>query len=389
MPLLDLRQQSERRNATEMRLHMRRFSLDLKFSVGIWYVSPGGGRFHEPYREPLTIPERLAMIAELKDDGVVGIEAHYPNEVNEDNLHLYLEHEKATGQRLITIIPNLFYERAFEFGSLSNPIKRARRMAIDRLIKTFELNREAKTDFAVIWPGIDGFENPFGLNFMAWRDRFADGLTEAMETVPGVRVAIEPKPYEPRGRLFVATTSDCLIMCARVEGRLRAEENVKIQREEHALICMNPEVGHVLMGFEDLADSFSKILEQGRLAHTHWNSQPLGNYDQDLNVGVISPEQMEAALYTLKMHGYTGHFGIDINPERMPTLRAVRNSIHALRAANDRIEEIDHEHVLECSTNPEVDRGWIEAYLIRKRAPHPDRLPPLGPPIKGDDHAVE
>jgi xylose isomerase len=389
MPLLDIRKQSERRNATELLLHMQRFHLDLKFSVGVWYLSPGGGRFHDRYRPPLTIPERLEMIAGLKEHGVVGIEAHYPNEVNEENIHLYLEHEKATGQRLITIIPNLFYDKEFEFGSLSNPIRGVRRMAIDRLIKTLRLNREAKTDFAVIWPGIDGYENPFGLNFFAWRDRFADALIEALDTVPGARVAIEPKPYEPRGRLFLATISDALIMCTRVENSLRSEDNLKLQRDGHSLVCMNPEVGHVLMGYEDLADSFSKILEQGRLAHTHWNSQPLGNYDQDLNCGVVSPEQMEAGLYTLKMYAYNGHFGIDINPERIPTVRAIQNSIDAIRVANDRIESMDHEHILSCVASPEIDRGWIEAYLIRKRSGNGGKLPPLPPPMKGDDHAVE
>jgi len=26
---------------------------------------------------------------------------------------------------------------------------------------------------------------------------------------------------------------------------------------------------------------------------------------------------------------------------------------------------------------PDQDRGWLEAYLIRARAAHPDRLPPI------------
>ena len=45
---------------------------------------------------------------------------------------------------------------------------------------------------------------------------------------------------------------------------------------------------------------------------------------------------MEAGLYALKMHGYEGYFGIDINPERMPVDVALKNSMDALRAANDR-----------------------------------------------------
>ena len=140
---------------------------------------------------------------------------------------------------------------------------------------------------------------------------------------------------------------------------------------------MNPEVGHVLMAYEDLPYAFSLILEYGRLAHTHWNSQPLGNYDQDLNVGVISPELTEAALYVMKMYGYQGYLGIDINPERMPVEQALKNSMDALRAANDRINRLDHEKVLAAANEPHLHRGWLEAYLIRARAARPDVLPPL------------
>ncbi|MCG8458258.1 MAG: hypothetical protein MI919_18420, partial [Holophagales bacterium] len=147
--------------------------------------------------------------------------------------------------------------------------------------------------------------------------------------------------------------------------------------EGHALFCMNPEIGHLLMGFEDLPYALSWPLSEGRLAHTHWNSQPLGNYDQDLDVGVISPEQAEAGLYTLKMHGYGGWFGIDINPERMPVDVALKNSMDALRAANDRINGLDHGRLVEAARKPSSHRGFVEAHLIRQRAPESTRLAPI------------
>jgi len=90
-----------------------------------------------------------------------------------------------------------------------------------------------------------------------------------------------------------------------------------------------------------------------------------------------SPEQTEASLYILKMYGYQGYFGIDINPERMPVEQALRNCMDALRAANDRINSLDHEKVIWATTHPDKARGWLEAYLIRKRAMHPENLPPL------------
>jgi xylose isomerase len=164
-----------------------------------------------------------------------------------------------------------------------------------------------------------------------------------------------------------------------VEGLLTHPENRRLLSEGQALVAMNPEVGHMLMGYEDLAYALSLVCADGRLAHTHWNSQPLGNYDQDLNVGVVSPEQAEAALYALKMAGYQEHFGIDVNPERVPVEAAVHNSIDALRAAADRVNALDHEQVIWATTHPDRARGWLEAYLIRQRAARPHLLPPLPP----------
>jgi len=48
------------------------------------------------------------------------MEAHYPNEVNEDNLHIWQKFEKDSGIKLIAICPLLFRDQTFEFGSLSS-----------------------------------------------------------------------------------------------------------------------------------------------------------------------------------------------------------------------------------------------------------------------------
>lgn len=377
MPLVDLRPQKQRRTLEELVRHLNTFSLDLKFSAGIWYFSPPASRFHDKYKPDLSIEQRIEIAADLARYGLKAIEAHYPNEIHRENLHLYKQLEDSAGVRLITVIPNLFYDPRFEFGSLSSPLEEVREYAVQLTKEALELNKELDTDFAVVWPGIDGYENPFGLDFFGMWDRFEEGLAEAMDAVPGVRVAIEPKPYEPRGVNIYRNTSDGLLMCRDVESRLRHPENRRLLEEGHALVAMNPEVGHVLMGFEDLPYAFARILREGRLAHTHWNSQPLGNYDQDLNVGVVSPEQAEAALYVLKMYGYTGYFSPDLNPERMPVDIALRNCFDALRAMNDRIDQLDHEKVLYAVMNPHKARGWLEAYLIRMRALRPEILPPL------------
>lgn len=377
MALPDLRPQATRRTRQELLAHLKAFELDLRFSAGIWYFSPPFSRFHAKYKPDIDIAERLDIAAGLADYGLAGLEAHYPNEVSEENLDLWKTFTADTGIKLITVIPLLFWDEQFEWGSLSNPLDKPRKAALERTKRALALNKELDTDFAVVWPGIDGYENPFGLDFVAMRDRFARGVAEAMDAVPGVRIAFEPKPYEPRGRILFGLTAEGMLLAHQVESLLQNAENRKLLDEGHALFGLNPEVGHVLMGFEDLAYAYSWPLSEGRLAHTHWNSQPLGNYDQDLNVGAISPEQTEALLYTLKMYGYRGWFGLDINPERMPVDTALKVSMDAIRAANDRVDEVDHEAVLDAHACPDARRGWLEAYLVRARAPHPERLPPL------------
>lgn len=377
MPLVDLRPQAARRTPSEMLAHLKSFELDLKFSAGVWFFSPPQSRFHDRYGPVIDIAARLDIAAKLKDYGLAAMEAHYPNEINEDNAGLWKQFTRDTGIRLLTVIPLLFWDADYEWGSLSSPLEPVRRGAIERVKGALRLNQEFDTDFAIVWPGIDGYENAFGTDLVAMRDRFASGLAEAMDAVPGVRIAFEPKPYEPRGHILYGYTSEGLLLGMKAEAMLTHPTNRKLLSDGQALVGLNPEVGHMLMGYEDLPYAYSLVMEYGRLAHTHWNSQPLGNYDQDLNVGVLSPESTEATLYAMKMHGYRGYFGIDINPERMGVELGLKNSMDALRAANDRINALDHEAILYATNHPDKARGWLEAYLIRARAARPEKLPPL------------
>ncbi|MCY3593924.1 MAG: TIM barrel protein [Bacteroidetes bacterium] len=377
MPLADLRGQATIHTGEDLISHLKSFELEPKFSAGIWFFSPADSRFHAKYKPDESIEARLEIAASLKDYGLHALEAHYPNEINEDNLSLWKGFTRDTGIRLLTVIPLLFYDPEFEFGSLSNPDDGMRQMAIDRTARSLRLGQELGCDFSVVWPGIDGYENPFGIHMARMRQRFAEGLAEALDAAPGSRIAFEPKPYEPRGRILYSLTPEGVLLGKQVEEMLEHPDNRNLLEEGHKLVCMNPEIGHLLMGFEDIAYALSWPLSEGRLAHTHWNSQPLGNYDQDLNVGLISPEQMEAGLYVLKMHGYEGWYGLDINPERMPVDVALKISMDALRAACDRVNHLDHELIVEAVETPDQHRGLLEAYMVRARAPRSTILPPM------------
>lgn len=344
--------------------HLNTFEMDLKFSVGIWCLNPCGSRFHESYVDSISIEDRLEMAARLADDGLRGIEAHYPAEVNEDNLHLYQKLEENAGVKLVGVPFSHFYDRAFEFGSLSNPYPEVREQAIDIAAKGLALVKEAGANCAVSWPGIDGYTYSLGTPFLQMWDYFEASMAEAMDRTPGVRIAIEPKPYEPAPNNIYRTTAEGLLAAQRIERRLTATENRALLDEGYALVGLNPEIGHVRMGYEDCAAAYSLVCYEGRLMHTHWNSQPLGNYDQDLNVGVVEWSQAEALLYALTMTGYDEWIGLDVFPERMPADTAVRLNMRALRKMRERIARLPHEKLIEAWFDPAANRGEIERILI-------------------------
>lgn len=338
--------------------------LELKFSVGIWYFTPGGGRFHDRFVPEASLEERLEMAAGMAGLGVTGLEAHYPTEVNEGNAHLYRRLQEETGIRLVAVPFSHFFDRRFEFGSLSNPDPGVRAHAVEIAVGGLRLIREMGAELAISWPGMDGYRYLHGTPYMAMWDRFEGAMAEAMDEVPGVRIAIEPKPYEPAANNIYRTTAEGILAARRIEGRLRNPENRRLLAEGHALVGLNPETGHVKMGFEMLPAAFSLVGMEGRLAHTHWNSQPDGNYDQDNNVGVVNPHEAEALLYSLWAMGYGGWFGIDINPENIPVRKAVELNVRALRRLKERVSRLPHEQILACHQTPAAHRGEIEEILL-------------------------
>ena len=191
--LPDLRDQRMARDPQRM-LQNLAGDLKLRFSVGVWYFTPGGGRFHDRFVPDASLEGRLEMAAEMAELGVTGLEAHYPAEVNEENAHLYRRLRDETGIGLVAVAFSHFFDRRFEFGSLSNPDPAVREHAKRIAVGALKLIRDLEAEFAISWPGMDGYRYLHGTPYMAMWDRFERTLAEAMDEVPGVTVrAATPK----------------------------------------------------------------------------------------------------------------------------------------------------------------------------------------------------
>jgi len=375
---IDIRCQALRLSPERLLVRIRKH-YEPKFSAGIWFFGGTSSRFHLPYKREMSIEERLEIASELSNYGLMAIEAHYPWEINEENLHLYRELEKQYGVKVSVVagIGGDFRQEDAQFGTISSPLWKVREKHLEATIAGLTLAKEIKA-LAVCWPGIDGYTYSLGTLFYDMWDRFEAAMAKAMDKIPGVRVAIEPKPSEPAINNIYRNTADGILMAKDVEGRLKNPENLKLLDQGHALVGLNPEVGHVRMGFEDVAYAYARVLREARLAHVHLNSQPLGNYDQDLDVGVVAPETMEALLFILRLYGYAGYIGIDINPEKLPVQVALANCFNAVHLANGVVDNLDHESILEHYFNPDKNRGDIEnlVTLARARGVDPSKFVP-------------
>jgi xylose isomerase len=91
-------------------------------------------------------------------------------------------------------------------------------------------------------------------------------------------------------------------------------------------------------------------------------------------VGVLGIDQMLATLLVFKMYNYSGFYGIDINPERMPVEKAITLNMNALSAGAEVVNGLDYDALVEAMFDPTGHRGVVEETLTRAWAPKATKL---------------
>jgi xylose isomerase len=61
----DLRYQTIQRNKEELTKHLEHVKLKPKFSMGIWYFSPGGGLFHDRFVPEKNVAQRIEILFKI------------------------------------------------------------------------------------------------------------------------------------------------------------------------------------------------------------------------------------------------------------------------------------------------------------------------------------
>ena len=264
------------------------------FTFGLWTVgNPGRDPFGEPARPPLAPARIVRRLAEL---GAYGVNLHDEDLVPRDASaaerdRIVREFKQVladTGMRVPMATTNLFSDPAFRDGAFTSSDQRVRAYALQKTMAAIDLGVELGATTYVCWGGREGVETNAAKDPRAALGWYRDAINFLCEYVLSqrydLRFALEAKPNEPRGDIFLPTT-----------GHMLAFINTLDHPE---MVGVNPEVAHERMAGLDFSHAVAQALDAGKLFHIDLNGQQAGRYDQDLRFGSDDPK---GAFFLVKL----------------------------------------------------------------------------------------
>jgi xylose isomerase len=292
-----------------------------KFSFGLWTVSNRGrDPFGEAVRPPLSPVDAVAM---LGDVGAWGVNLHDNDLVPIDAAaaerdRIVAEFRRACAQHGI-VVPmatvNLFYDPVFRDGAFTANDPRVRAYAVQKTMRAMDLGAELGAKIFVLWGGREGTETDACRrpDEAVKRLRYAiDYLCEySIDKKYGFRFALEAKPNEPRGDIYMATTGAYLGLIPTLA--------------HPELVGVNPEVAHETMAGLNFLHAVAQAWEAGKLFHIDLNDQVPGRYDQDFRFGAANLKACFWLVKFLEDVGYDGPRHFDAHAYRTEDDDGVRD----------------------------------------------------------------
>ena len=291
-----------------------------RFTFGLWTVgNPGRDPFGEPVR---TRPTPVDLVHLLADVGAMGVNLHDNDLVpidatSSDRDRIVREFKKAltdTGLAVPMATTNLFSDPAFKDGAFTANDARVRDYALQKTMRGIDLGVELGAGIYVFWGGREGVETDACRNPVDALKRFRDAINFLTEYVRDQRYdmvfALEAKPNEPRGDLYLPTTGAMLGFIATLD--------------HPEMVGVNPEVAHEHMAGLNFLHAIAQAWDAGKLFHIDLNDQVFGRFDQDYRFGSQSLKQAFFLVKFLEDVGYAGHRHFDAHAYRSEDMEGVR-----------------------------------------------------------------
>jgi xylose isomerase len=195
---------------------------------------------------------------------------------------------------------NLFGDPAFRDGAFTNNDPAVRAYALQKTMRAMDLGAEFGAECYVFWGGREGVETDASKDpaeALKWFREALNFLCEySIDQGYGYRFALEAKPNEPRGDIYLPTTGAML-------GFIETLDHPE-------MVGVNPEVAHEHMAGINFTHAVAQAWDAGKLFHIDLNDQNYARYDQDLRFGSQNIKQAFFLVKFLEDVGYEGprHF---------------------------------------------------------------------------------
>jgi xylose isomerase len=292
-----------------------------KFSFGLWTVgNKGRDPFGEATRPGFTPIEIVEMLGQL---GAYGVNFHdndlVPIDASPGEYKKIVGDFKKALQDNNLVVPmattNLFTDPVFKDGAFTSNDPRVRAYALQKTMRAIDLGVEVGAEIYVFWGGREGSEVDAAKDAAEALKRFRDSLNFLIGYVKDqkydLKFALEAKPNEPRGDLYLPTTGAMLAFIETLD--------------DPDMVGVNPEVAHEQMAGLNFYHAVAQAWEAGKLFHIDLNDQKLNRYDQDLR---FASESIKGAFFLVKFLedvGYQGPRHFDAHAYRNEDSDGVRD----------------------------------------------------------------
>jgi xylose isomerase len=285
-----------------------------RFTVGLWCTAYAGREvFGREVRPPLDAIHNIRQLAKL---GVWGFNFHdddlvpFGSSAAETDRILREAKQVMDGEGIVNsmVTCNMFEQPVFKDGALTSNDPRVRAYARQKGMRAIDMGAALGATVYVMWGGREGLEveaskNP--VDAMRWYREGVEFLAHYIQhNQLGMRVAMEPKPNEPRGDMFLPSVGHVLGFIATLDRAIQP------------IVGVNPEVQHSRMAGLNTVHEVAQALEAGKLFHIDLGAQKPNRYDQDFRFGAEDIKETFFLVKLLEDNAWDGPRAFDVKPYR-------------------------------------------------------------------------
>lgn len=283
-----------------------------KFAFGLWTVrNPGADPFGSATRKP---PSAFEAIRRLGEMGCYGYEFHDNDIVPfgasmAEQRRLLARAKKVAGDvgiRATMATCNMFSNPVFKDGAFTSNHTRVRAFALQKAMNAIDMAAELGARVFVFWGGREGAEVDSSKDPALALKRYREAINFLCEYVIDnrydIKFAVEPKPNEPRGDIYLATSGAALAFAYTCN--------------HPDMVGVNPEIEHIRMAGLNAYHDIAQLLEAGKLFDIHLGAQKPLRYDQDIRFGAEDLKESFFVVKLLEDCQWNGTRAFDAHPYR-------------------------------------------------------------------------